>query len=286
MTDDGPGPNVRRRQLGRELRKLREKADMTLKDAAKFAGLTSTTISRIEGGKQTILTRNVRLLCQCYEVGAPMLDTLVRLAEESNERGWWADFSDSLPDWFESFVGLESDADELWNYSPTFIDGLLQVPGYTDAFLALRPDGGRQGVDRLAELRQARQEHVNRQAKPIKLRSVLDEAALRRNVGGTDVMRDQLKYLIEVAQQPNITIQVVPFEAGAYPGMQSPFYMLRFAEGFEDMDAVYLENQRGAIWMERPADIRHYTQVFRQMTKAALTPKKTLEFLDSLASSL
>lgn len=286
MTDDGPGPNVRRRQLGRELRKLREKADMTLKDAAKFAGLTSTTISRIEGGKQTILTRNVRLLCQCYEVGAPMLDTLVRLAEESNERGWWADFSDSLPDWFESFVGLESDADELWNYSPTFIDGLLQVPGYTDAFLALRPDGGRQGVDRLAELRQARQEHVNRQAKPIKLRSVLDEAALRRNVGGTDVMRDQLKYLIEVAQQPNITIQVVPFEAGAYPGMQSPFYMLRFAEGFEDMDAVYLENQRGAIWMERPADIRHYTQVFRQMTKAALTPKKTLEFLDNLASSL
>ncbi|MGW1676951.1 helix-turn-helix domain-containing protein [Saccharopolyspora sp. NPDC002376] len=285
MTEAGPGPNVRRRQLGRELRKLRENADMALKDAARFAGLTSTTISRIEGGKQTILARNVRLLCQCYDVGAPMLDTLLRLAAESNERGWWTDFSDSLPDWFESFVGLESDADELWNYSPTFIDGLLQIPEYTDAFLALRT-GGKQDAGLLRGLRQARQEHVFRKSKPIKLRIVLDEAALRRKVGGVEVMRDQVKYLADVGTRSNITIQVLPFEVGAYPGMQSPFYMLRFAADLEGMDAVYLENQRGAVWMERPADIKHYAQVFEQMTKASLSPKKTLEFLDSLATSL
>ncbi|MEV0700779.1 helix-turn-helix transcriptional regulator [Saccharopolyspora sp. NPDC050389] len=286
MSEDGPGPNVRRRQLGRELRKLREKADMTLKEAAKFAGLTSTTISRIEGGKQTILTRNVRLLCQCYEVGASMLDTLIRLAEESNERGWWTDFSDSLPDWFESFVGLESDAEEVWRYSPNFIDGLLQTPEYAAAFLELVPKATEKIIKQQVDFRRARQDRVNREDSPTKLRVVLDEAALRRTVGGVDAMRDQIGHLVELAERPNITIQVVPFDAGAYLGMQSPFHLLRFAEGFDDMDAVYLENQRGAIWMERPTDIKYYIRLFERMTEVALAPDETADFMDSLASSL
>ncbi len=259
---------------------------MTLKDAAKFAGLTSTTISRIEGGKQTILTRNVRLLCQCYDIGEPMLDTLIRLAEQSNERGWWTGFSVSLPDWFESFVGLESDAAEVWRYSPNFIDGLLQTPEYAAAFLELGEKVTEQSVKQQAEFRRARQDRVNREDDPAKLRVVLDEAALRRKVGGTDVLRDQIRHLVELAERPNITIQVVPFDAGAYVGMQSPFHLLRFAGGFDDLDAVYLENQRGAVWMERPTDITYYIRLFERMTDIALAADETADFMDHLASSL
>lgn len=284
--EDGPGPNLRRRELGRELRKIREQTGKKTADAAKYAGLTQTTVNRLEGGKQVILPRNVRLLCQFYGVEAPYSDTLVRQAEESNERGWWAMYSDNMPNWFEKFVGLESDAEELWNYSPICVDGLLQTPEYAEAFIELRSDDDEGSLQRSVELRQARQERVNRAKHATRLHVVLDEAAVRRQVGGVNVMRGQLNYLIEVAERSNITIQLVPFEVGAYLGAQSPFSMLRFPEGFADMDAVYLENQRGAVWLERPTDIEHYTAVFEQMTRAALSPAKTVAFLDSLASSL
>lgn len=286
MTDDGPGPNIRRRQLGRELRRLREAAGLTLKEIADKTGLTTTTISRIEGGKQTILSRNVRLLCQGYDVGAPLIDTLLRLAEESNEDGWWAAFSDNLPDWFESFVGLESDAEELWNYSPSVIDGLLQTSEYAEAFFELGPDSTGCDLQRSIDLRQARQNRLHRDTSPTKLHAVLDEAAVRRVVGGTRVMREQLHYLVEAANRPNITVQILPFAAGAQPGLLGPFSMLKFPEGFNDMDVVYLENQRGAIWQERISDIAHYSTVFSQLCDAALSPDDSAKLVDSLASSL
>ncbi len=286
MTAEGPGPNVRRRQLGRDLRRLRDNAGLTLNETARSTGLTSTTISRIEGGKQTILSRNVRLLCQCYEVGAPMVDTLVRLAEESNERGWWAAFSDSLPDWFESFVGLESDAAELWNYYPTLIDGLLQTPEYAMAVIeAGHPAPTESDTRRAVELRQARQARLDRD-NPMRLHVLLDEAALHRRVGGTAVMRDQLVRLGKAAQQDNITLQVIPFAAGAHPAAKGPFSILRFPEGYDDMDAVYTENECGALWLERPGDLKHYTAAFKAMRDHALSPEESRDLVDNLASSL
>ncbi|PKW12923.1 Scr1 family TA system antitoxin-like transcriptional regulator [Saccharopolyspora spinosa] len=286
LDDEGPGPNLRRRELGRELRALREQVGKKVAEAAKYAGLTVTTINRIEGGKQVILPRNVRLLCQFYGVEAPLSDHLVRQAEESNERGWWAMYSDNMPDWFEKYVGLESDAAELWNYSATAVDGLLQTPEYAEAFFTVRPDGEERGIQRAVELRQARQERVNRANHPTRLHVIHDEAAMRRMVGGPDVMRDQLRYLVKAAERPNITIQVVPFSIGAYPGGNSSFSMIRFPEGFDDMDAVYLENQRGAVWLERPADIKHYTEVFARIRNVALSLEESVEFMDSLAMSL
>lgn len=284
--EDGPGPNLRRRELGRELRQLREQAGKKVADTSKYAGLTVTTINRIEGGKQVILPRNVRLLCQFYGVEAPLSDNLVRQAEESNERGWWAMYSDTMPEWFEKFVGLESDADELWNYSATEVDGLLQTPEYAEAFLGLLPDREPAETKRAVDLRQARQERVNCAKSPTRLHVVHDEAAMRRMVGGAAVMRGQLRYLVEAAQRPNVTVQIVPFSVGAYPGGGSAFSMLRFPEGFDDMDAVYVENQRGAVWLERPTDIEHYVKVFSRLRDVALGPEKSVEFMDSLASSL
>ncbi|MER7012390.1 Scr1 family TA system antitoxin-like transcriptional regulator [Saccharopolyspora sp. NPDC000359] len=284
--DEGPGPNLRRRELGRELRALREQVGKKVADAAKYAGLTVTTINRIEGGKQVILPRNVRLLCQFYGVEAPLSDTLVRQAEESNERGWWAMYSDNMPDWFEKYVGLESDAAELWNYSTTVVDGLLQIPEYAETYAAVRPDAEERSIQRAVELRQARQDRINRTHHPTHLHVIHDEAAMRRMVGGPEVMREQLRYLIKAADRPNITIQVVPFSIGAYPSGNSSFSMIRFPEGYDDMDAVYLENQRGAVWLERPADISHYSEVFARLKNVALTPEESVEFVDSLAMSL
>ncbi|MGW5643119.1 Scr1 family TA system antitoxin-like transcriptional regulator [Saccharopolyspora sp. NPDC003752] len=284
--DEGPGPNLRRRELGRELRALREQVGKKVAEAAKYAGLTVTTINRIEGGKQVILPRNVRLLCQFYGVEAPMSDHLVRQAEESNERGWWAMYSDNMPDWFEKYVGLESDAAELWNYSTTVVDGLLQTPEYAQALFEVGIATDERTLQRSIELRKARQDRVNREKHPTQLHAVLDEAAVRRVVGGEKVLQAQLRYLAEAAKKPNMTIQVMPFGAGAHLGLQTPFSMLRFPEGFDDMDAVYVENLRGGVWLERPADIEHYTEVFMQMRNKALSLDESVDFLVSLASSL
>lgn len=282
----GPGPNLRRRELGRELRRLRTEAGWSVARAAKYAGFTEVTVRRIETGSQTILPRNVRVLCQAYEVDAVLVEHLMRRAEESNERGWWTAYSATMPDWFAKFVGLESDADELRNYSLVYVDGLLQTPEYAEAFLSLRPDDAGDTVGRAVELRQARQQRLLQDDNPPSLHVVLDEAALRRHVGGVEVMREQLRHLVAMAERPNITLQVVPFEAGAYAGAQNLFSMLRFPDGADEVDVVYVENQRGAVWMERPADIRYYTAVFEQMTKVAHTPARSVDFVASLAASL
>ncbi|MGW3468908.1 DUF5753 domain-containing protein [Saccharopolyspora sp. NPDC000995] len=213
---------------------------MTLKDAAKFAGLTSTRISRIGRGKQTILSRNVRLLRQCYNIGAPLVDTLIRLP---------------------------------------------LTPEYAAASLELVPKVTEQSINQQVEFRRPGQDRVKWGRRPDELRVALDEAALRRKGGGTDAMLDQIRHLLEPAERTNITNQVVAFDVGAYLGMHSPFHLLRFAGGFDDMDAVYLENQRGAVWMEHPTDINYYIQLFERMTDVALASDETADSMDNLASS-
>src|SRR5207248_3905882 len=122
MMTERPGQTLRRRKLGKELRRHREAANKTVRDIAGYAGLQPGTISKIERGQQAILPRNVRLILQACGVGAPTMDTLIRMAEESDERGWWAGFSDTIPDWFATYVDLESDAEEIWTYTSELVD--------------------------------------------------------------------------------------------------------------------------------------------------------------------
>ncbi|PKW15901.1 Scr1 family TA system antitoxin-like transcriptional regulator [Saccharopolyspora spinosa] len=286
VLEEDAGPNLRRRHLGRLLREIRQSRGRSLKEAATWSGLREGTISKMENGKQAIMPRNVRLLCQFYDVGSPRSDLLVRLADEANQRGWWDFYSDTMPDWFEQFVGLESDATELWNYNPSVVDGLLQTPDYAEALIeASLPQSTDADLRRSVELRTARQSRLNRDTHPTQLHVVLDEAVLHRVIGSADAMRDQLERLAEMGSRPNITIQLMPFMAGAHPAMKGPFSLLRFPETL-DMDAVYLENERGAIWLERPADVEHYTTVFRAMRKQALSPEETRDRVVNLAKSL
>jgi transcriptional regulator with XRE-family HTH domain len=277
----GPGPTLRRRQLGRMLRTMRLEARRKPEEVADYLGVQRPTITRIEQGKQAILPRNVRLMCQLYGVGAPLMDTLLRLAEEAGERGWWVAYSDTMPDWFADYVGLEGDAEEIWSYESEFVPGLLQVCGYIEALaevgVANEPD---MDVAQFVEFRKARQERLDSD-RPPRLHFIVNEAALLRATGGHAVMAGQLSHLRAMALRPNITLQVLELEAGAHAAMSGAFSMLRFPDDLE-MNVVYLEHERGAGYLERPTDLEHYGRVFGQVGRAALSPENTLTHLTSL----
>jgi transcriptional regulator with XRE-family HTH domain len=276
------GQTLRRRKLGKELRRHREAAGLKVRDLTSYVGLQPGTISKIENGNQAILPKNVRLMLQACGVGAPTMDTLIRLAEESDDRGWWTGYSDTIPQWFETYVDLESDAEEIWTYTSELVDGLLQTAEYAEAVArAAYPDITEDHLKRIVEVRQARQAQLDRE-NPANLRVVCSEAVVRRKVGGPDVMRGQILRLVELSSQPNITIQVIPFDAGAHPAMKGNFTLLRFPEGFADMDCVYLENENGEVWQERPGDIARYSDVLGRVRDQALSPEETTSFLDSL----
>lgn len=276
------GQTLRRRKLGKELRRARETAGLSQKDVTKEARLQPGTISKIENGRQAILPRNVKLILQACGVGAPTMDTLIRLAEESDDVGWWIAFSDTIPDWFATYVDLESDADQIWTYTSELIDGLLQTPEYAEAVArAAFPNITDEELRRSVELRTARQAQLDRD-NPAELHVVLSEAVLKWPVGGEDTMHNQLRHLAEMARRPKIHIQVLPFSVGAHPGMKCPFTLLRFPEGFDDMDCVYLENENGELWQERPSDIARYTEVFNRLRSIALSPEATVSLVDSL----
>lgn len=279
---EGPGRTLRRRKLGKELRRHREAAGLKVGDVAKYAGLQPGTISKIENSRQAILPRNVRLLLQACGVGAPIMDTLMRLAEESDDRSWWMAYSDTIPEGFEVYIDLESDAEEIRTYTSELVDGLLQTARYAKALaLASYPDIDDDHLQRLVEVRLGRQKILDRD-RPPRLTIVANEAVVLRQVGGQDVMTEQVGHLMDLSCRPNITLQVLPFDTGAHPAMKTSFTLLGFPEGFDDMDCVYLENENGELWQERLGDITRYTDVMSRLRRQALSPADTWLFLDSL----
>lgn len=277
------GQTLRRRKLGKELRRHREAAGLKARDLTSYVGLQPGTLSKIENGRQAILPKNVRLILQACGVGAPEMDMLIRLAEESDDRGWWAAYSDTIPDWFATYVDLECDAEEIWTYTSELVHGLLQTPEYAEAVArAGYPDIDDAQLRRSVELRTARQAQLDR-SEPAKMRAVFSEAVIRRTVGGAEAMREQIRRLIDLSERPNITLQVVPFSSGAHAAMKGSFTMLRFPEGFADMDCVYLENETGEVWQERLGDIARYRDVFAMIKDQALSSGETRSLLDSLA---
>lgn len=281
-----PGPATRRRQLGRQLRELRLAAGLkTMESAAERSGLSRATISRIENAKQTILPRTVRLLCQTYGVGAPLLDHLVRLAEESEDRGWLLAYSDTTPNWFERYLGEEAEASEIWEYEAEFMPGLLQTAAYCRALSAVNsPDATDEDVARRVELRLARQQLLDR-ATPPRLHVVINEAVLRRQVGGPQIMREQLRQLAALADRPNVIVQVLPFTAGAHPAMTGSFIVLRFpADGGDP--TIFVEVDSGALYPDRPVDVERYTWMFGQLRHLALPPGESISLISRVTEEL
>ncbi|GAA4840243.1 helix-turn-helix domain-containing protein [Saccharopolyspora rosea] len=253
------------------LRQLRQDSGHTLKDAAAWLNMGESAVSKIEKAKTAIKVQTVRALGQLYDVDAAKLDYLLRLASESNERGWWTAYRDTVPEWFRQFVGLEADALDLWNYEAEHVPGLLQTPEYVRALMrSNRPDMSDAEVDRQVKIRRERQARLNGDDPP-RLHFYLNEAVIRRPVGGPEVMRDQLHRLIDASRSPHTTLRILPFATGPHPAMSGAFVMMQFPE--EDAPAfVYVDNERGAIYQEDPGDIDRYAVVVDVLERLSLSP--------------
>lgn len=212
--------------------------------------------TKMERGVRRVRVAYVESLCQLYDVGSPHAEFLERLARESGERGWWADYGNTVPHWFADFLGMETVATEVWTYESEYVPGLLQTQKYVEAMAS---ESTPSDAERFTRLRATRWKRLV-DDDPLTLRAVLNEAVLCRAVGGPDVMRGQIRHIIETAELPNVTVQVVPFSAGFHPAMSGSFAALRFPEA--PMNTVYVEIEGGAVYMEKPPDVQRYTATF------------------------
>ncbi|MFD5121495.1 helix-turn-helix domain-containing protein [Streptomyces sp. NPDC058385] len=281
------GPAVRRRRLGAELRALRARAGLTSGETARLVGWHQSKVSRIETGRSGVKASDVRLLLDAFEVADPGLrDLLVALAGSGGDDGrhWWHAYRELLPPAYRDFISLESQACRVRTVETSVVPGLLQTPDYaravTRAALGGLPDGQ---VDALVEVRIARQD-VLRSASPLRLSAVLDEAVLRRSVGGPRVMAEQLSHLVAVAKLPHVRLQVLPFAAGEHVGLTGPFVVFSFPNT-SDLDVVVLDHLTSSLYLERKEDLKAYTDAFDTLRIHALSPGDSLEFIAGIAGA-
>ena len=282
----GSGPTVLRILLGAQLRKLREQKGISREEAGYTIRASESKISRMELGRVGFKERDVSDLLILYGMGrAEDRDSLLGLVRDANAPGWWHRFADVLPSWFQSYVGLEAAASLIRTYEVQFVPGLLQTQEYARAVINL----GRTGTsdldaDQRVTLRMARQQVLHR-PRALRLWAVLDEAVLRRPIGGADVMRGQIEHLITVTKMPNVTIQIVPFGAGGHAAAGGAFSILRFPD--EQMpDIVYAEQLTSALHLDKREDVDRYLEAMERLCIEADVPDQTTDTLTAVLKTL
>jgi transcriptional regulator with XRE-family HTH domain len=277
----GSGPTVLRILLGSQLRRLREAKGVTREEAGYTIRASGSKISRMELGRVSFKERDVVDLLALYGVGDDEAQALVELAKQANSPGWWHKYSDVLPDWFQVYVGLEEAATLIRLYEVQFVPGLLQTADYARAVIRLgQPSASAEEVERRVSLRLGRQELLTK-ANGFRLWAVLDEAALRRPIGGGEVMRAQLARLIDAAREPNITLQIMPFRSGGHAAESGAFTIMRFPE--TDLpDVVYLEQLTSALYLDKREDVERYTEVMERLSVEGESPERTVDILSGM----
>lgn len=277
-------PTVRRRRLASEMRRLRRESGKTREEAAKFADIAPATVSRIEAAVHAPKVADIMALCKFYGLDDERTEVLVTLARQSRQRGWWQKYGDAIPAWFEVYVGLEEEAAEILSYQSEVLSGLLQTEDYARAVL-LADDGvsDAYGEQRL-EVRMKRQARVD-EPDHLKLWVIQNEGSLRRQVGGPQRMREQLQHLITVSQKPSVTVQVLPFSAGAHPSMHGAFDILRFPDR-RDPDVVYVDYRQGSIYLEELSEVDDYARLFDQLRARALSPQESRTLIAQIARDM
>ncbi|SOD63909.1 Helix-turn-helix domain-containing protein [Streptomyces zhaozhouensis] len=271
------GPTVPRLILGNRLRALREAQGITGADAGREIRGSHSKISRLEMGRIGFKPRDVDDLLTLYGVyDTAERATLQALVRESNSQGWWHYFHDVVPSWLHMYLGLEQAATVIRGYELQFVPGLLQTEEYARAVIGLDPDTPERR-ERKVQLRMARQQVLHRDRPPT-LWVIVDEAALRRSMGGRALMRGQLTHLIEATRMPHVTVQVVPFAAGAHSAIAGPVTVLR-PPGGELPDVVYLEQLTGGAYPDKPSETEQYRHVMNRLAVEALPPEETERFL-------
>ena len=274
-------PTVRRRRLGQELRRLRELKGMTAEEVAERLLVSQSKISRLENGRRSISQRDVRDLCGVYEVeDQRMVDSLMEMAKDSRQQGWWHAFGD-VP--YSVYIGLETDAASLRVYDPQVVPGLLQTRQYAEALISgALPETAQAEIDKRVQVRMRRQERVSSGENPLRLWSVMDESALRRVVGGRELMRAQLEHLVEQSQLPHVTVQVIPFEMGAHPGLNGQYAILEFPDT-ADSSVVYIEGVTSDLYLEKPNDVQKYSVMYEHLRAQALNVEQSRQFIADIA---
>ena len=275
------GPEVRRRKLGAELRALRTAAGLTSGEAARRAGWHQSKVSRIETGTSGVKPADVRLLLDAYEVEDGQLrELLLALAGsgDAEDRPWWHAYRGVLPPTYRDFISLEFQATGMRTLETSVVPGLLQTPEYARAVTRAAVDGvDEKRLDTLVQVRLTRQ-GVLRGDPPLQLSAVLDEAVLRRQVGGPEVMARQLDRLMEAARLPQVTLQVLPFSAGAHIGVTGPFVIFSFSNT-SDLDVVVLDHLTSSLHLERKEDLQAYSEAFDTLRLHAMPAEDSSEYI-------
>jgi transcriptional regulator with XRE-family HTH domain len=282
-----PSPTVRRRRLRYELRRLRDEHGLTIEQVQEASGgdIKAPSISRWENGERSVRPTDLRLLLDIYQVDGERREALLTLARQAKERGWWQSYGSAIPQWFQVYVGLEAEASSVRVYESELVHGLLQTADYYRTFLRAAPAAaGDDEADRKIEVRLARQERLTADDPP-EYWAVLNEAVIRRVVGGARVMRGQLDHIADMAGLPHVNVQVLPFGAGVHPAMDGSFEILGFPEP-GDPDVVYLENQAGSLYLEEQPEIDRYARMFSHLIAKALDPEESRRMIARIAADL
>ncbi|MFF5439467.1 helix-turn-helix domain-containing protein [Streptomyces achromogenes] len=283
------GPAVRRRKLGAELRALRTGAGLTSGEAARLVGWHQSKVSRIETGASGVKPADLRLLLDAYEVRDRHLRELLLILagseETSGRHRWWHAYRGVLPPTYRDFISLESQASAMRTLETTVVPGLLQTAEYARAVTrAAVKDLDEERLDTLVEVRLARQD-VLRSDPPLALSAVLDEAVLRREVGGPGVMARQRRRLMEAARLPQVRLQVLPFTAGAHIGLTGPFVIFSFPST-SDLDVVVLDQLTSSLYLERKEDLMAYSEAFSTLQFHALSPEDSLDYIAGIGDGV
>ena len=278
-TAQNDGPTVRRLQLGARLRSLRLAKGVTRDKAGYEIRASESKISRMELGRVSFKERDVVDLLKLYGVEDPgERERLLTLAREANTPGWWHSYGDVLSTWFQNYLDLEQAAELIRTYEIQFVPGLLQTDAYARAVITLgHGTATAEEIDRRADLRMARKQMLQRDESP-RLWAVLDEAVLRRPIGGKEVLREQIESLLAMCAQPSVRLHVIPFESGGHAAAGGAFSILRFP--YPDMpDVVYLEHLTSGLYLDKREDVDQYAAAMGRLTIEAEPPARTPDLL-------
>jgi transcriptional regulator with XRE-family HTH domain len=277
-------PTLRRRELGFLLRKLRTERGLSIDDVTERAMFSATKLSRLETGRVGASPRDIRDLCLVYGITDPAeRDRLMSLAREGKQRAWWQQYD--LP--YATYIGLEAEATSISDFYTEIVSGLLQVDGYARAiFETAEPPLDQAAIRQRSAARARRQTLLTNEDAPLsRYTAIVDEGALHRPIGGPAVMRAQLAWIIEAADLPKVTFQILPLDIGAHPGLQSNFAILEFDDRPMINDVIYVEGAVGNIYLEAAADLERYKRMFSRLQSMALDPESSIALVARIADT-
>lgn len=277
-------PTVRLRRLAAELRRLRAAAQLTREDVTDRTGINGATLYRIEKARARPQKRTLLALLDLYEAAAEQRADLLAVQSGSNDQGWLRPYHSELPEEYTAYIGFEAEARAVRNYESLFIPGLAQTEDYARAVVkGGLPTAGQKEVAQRVQARMERQALLAKEH-PLQLWAIVDEAAIRRMVGGRSVMQEQAQHLLKLMEEPHITFQVIPFDKGAHAGMTGSFVHMDFPDP-ADPELVYVDTPAGDLFLESEAEIRRYKSMFEHLQAVAVGPNDSADLLTKVAEA-